>query len=106
MFFPDMIKIKSSPTTNILVLVASTLATIVSLILVFFLCELGESVANQYKLVDDELYQCDWYSFPIEVQRSLVIFRSYTQQPVLIQGFGNIRCVRNSFKNVSSINRS
>lgn len=72
----------------------------VTLAMIFFPCELGEMVTNQYELLDDELCQLDWYLFPIEMQRSLVIFMSFTQQPAMIRGFANVRCGRDTFKKV------
>lgn len=81
-------------------LLRPTIAMIVALVLVFLVCELGEMVTSQYESLNDELHQCDWYLFPVGMQRMLVIFMSYTQQPVLIRGYGNVRCVRVSFKNV------
>lgn len=69
--------------------------------LIFLLCELGEMVTNQYEMLDFEMYQCDWYLFSVGMQRSLVIFMSFSQQPIMIQGFGNTRCVRDTFKKVS-----
>lgn len=79
----------------------SIISIISALILIFYLCESGEMVTNQYKVLDFGLYQCDWYSFPIRMQRSLVVFMSYTQQPVMIQGFANVRCIRDTFKKVN-----
>lgn len=85
---------------NLMILAESTISTLVSLILVFFLCELGQMVSDQYEFLNDEVSQCDWYSFPMEMQRFFMVFISFTQHPVLIQGFGNTRCVRDTFKNV------
>lgn len=79
----------------------SIISIISALILIFYLCESGEMVTNQYKVLDFGLSQCDWYSFPIRMQRSLVVFMSYTQQPVMIQGFANVRCIRDTFKKVN-----
>lgn len=57
---------------------------------------------NQYELLNDEMYQCDWYSFLIEMQQMFVTFMSFTQQPVLIHGYGNTltQCRRDTFKKV------
>lgn len=71
-------------------------------VLIFLLCELGETVTNQHELLNDELCQCDWYLFSVGMQKLLVIFISLTQQPVLIRGFANIQCVRDTFKRVRS----
>lgn len=64
------------------------------------LCELGETVAYQYEMVNDELCQLDWHSFPMELQQLLPTFMSFAQQPVMIRGYGNTQCVRETFKKV------
>lgn len=92
--------IKSKSTIDFTELVAPIDAILGSLLLVFLLCEFGGNVTKQYELFDDELWKCDWYLFPIELERKYVIFMSYTQQPAMIRGYGNVRCVRDSFKNV------
>ena len=66
-----------------------------------FFCEMGEMVTDQFEKFNTKLYQCDWYLFPIEVQRMLVIFMSDTQKPVFIHGYGNILCIRENFKKVN-----
>lgn len=71
-----------------------------SFLATFFLCECGERVMNQFDEFHDEIYQCNWYSFPIEIQKMLVIAMSISQQPAIIQGFGNLLCTRDTFKRV------
>lgn len=75
-------------------------------ILIFFFCELGEMVTDQFHQFSDELGQCSWYLFPIELQRMLVTFMVNAQQPVIIHGFGNTLCTREAFKLVIDSNRT
>lgn len=79
---------------------------LISELIIFSLCELGETVTNQYEKLSDELYQCDWYSFPIEMQQMFVTFMSCTQQPVFIHGYGDTltQCTRETFKKVIKLN--
>lgn len=74
-------------------------------LLIFFLFELGEMVTNQYEMLNAELYQCDWHSFPLEMQRMFVTFMTCTQQPVFIHGYGNTltQCTRETLKKVIGI---
>lgn len=69
--------------------------------IIFSVCECGERVTHQSNTFNYELSQCDWYLMPIEVQRLLVVFMAYTQQPLLLRGYGNIVCTRDAFKSVS-----
>lgn len=78
-------------------------AVLYTTFLIFLVCELGETVTNQYEILNAELYQCtDWYSFPIGMQRMFVTFMSCTQRPVFIHGYGNklTQCTRETFKKV------
>lgn len=63
-------------------------------------CELGEIINNRFEDIAYELYQCNWYFFPIVLQRMLLNFMVGTQRPVLFRGFGNIACTRDAFKKV------
>lgn len=64
------------------------------------LCELGERMAGQWQAFNDALSQCDWYLFPMEMQRMFVILTVNAQQFKLIQGFGNLPCIRETVKRV------
>lgn len=74
-----------------------------SFCLIFFLCELGQKVTDQFAKFNTELYQSEWYLFPIGVQQMLATFMLDTQQPVFIRGSGNILCTREVFKKVLAL---
>lgn len=64
-------------------------------------CEFGSAVTDEFESFSNELYQCKWYLYPIEIKQMMVIFIAETQDTVFVQGFGNIVCVRDSFKKVN-----
>lgn len=66
-----------------------------------FFCEFGEMVTSQFDAYDIEIYRCGWYLLPIEMQKLFLIFKSNTQQPKIIRGYGNILCTREIFKEVN-----
>lgn len=68
-----------------------------------FFCELGGMVTDQFGKFNTKLAQCHWYSYPIKIQRMLLIFMVDTQQPVFIEGYGHIICIRENFKKVQHI---
>lgn len=68
---------------------------------IFFYCELGQAVTNQFNHFDDALCQCKWYLCAVDLQQMLLTFMSDTQQPMLLRGYANIVCARDSFKNVT-----
>lgn len=81
-------------------MVPAFICMISSLATIFIVCEFGHQLTSQFNAFDDKLFQSNWYSYPIEVQRMLVTVMATTQQLAYIEGFGNIQCTRNSFKEV------
>lgn len=65
--------------------------------LIFFLCECGEFVMDQFGEFDYELCQCNWYLFPVEMQRMIVIV---IMRPPIIRGYAVTECTREAFKRV------
>ena len=74
-----------------------------SFAIIFALCELGAQVTKQFNTLNEELGQSKWYMLTIEVQKMILIFMSDAEQPVFLQGYGNIECTRDAFKNVIGI---
>lgn len=71
-----------------------------SLILIVMFCELGQRFTSQFDRIDLETLSLHWYTFPYEVQTILPIIIIGTQKPVEFVGFCNIRCTRETLKNV------
>lgn len=67
----------------------------------FLFCTFGEMVTHQFNVFSEELYMCDWYMFPLELQRMLIIFIANAQQPATVHGFGDTTCTRDTFKRVN-----
>lgn len=67
---------------------------------IFFFCEFGECITSEFNGLDDDFIQLDWHSFPIEIKHQLPITVAGLQQPVVIQGFGNLVFTRDAFKKV------
>lgn len=57
-------------------------------------------VGEQFNLLDDALCECDWYLFPMEMQQIFITVMAGTQQPTIVQGFGNVLCTRETFSKV------
>lgn len=72
-----------------------------SLVEIFFFCELGERITNQFRKIDEEVWTIQWYTLPIEVQKIYAMIMIGTQLPVMLIGIGDIECTRKAFKNVS-----
>ena len=76
-----------------------------SFIFIFIFCNFGEMFTKNFNEVNYAMAECDWYQFPIDIQRHLPIILINTQQTVMLQGFGNIDLSRDTFKRVSVIKR-
>lgn len=91
---------QSQPNPNPIEILTQSILVTWSFILIFFLCQCGQFVTNQFDYFDDKLYQCNWHLFPIEIQRMLVIVMTNTQRPSTVHGFANTFCTRDAFKGV------
>lgn len=66
----------------------------------FIFCNLGENMTTRFSQIDNLIYCCDWYTFPYEIQRILPTVMMSAQQPIIFQGFANLKCTREAFKKV------
>lgn len=68
--------------------------------MIAFFCEFSEQMITGFVKFNDEIYRCEWYVLPNQLQRMYLMFTLDTQQPKMIQGYGNISCTREAFKKV------
>lgn len=61
---------------------------------------MGEVVAHAFDQFHTDLCFCNWYLFPIDVQKMFCLVMMNSQQPVIVQGYGNTLCTRFAFKTV------
>lgn len=69
-----------------------------SFVQIFVFCDSSEHVTIKFDEID--IYQSNWYAFPARVRRALPIVILNTQEPVVLKGFGNIICTRETFQKV------
>lgn len=98
--FSNSLQLQSEENTNPVAMIFPSFIVCISFSVLSFYCECGIRVINQFSHFDETVCKCDWYTFPIELQRMLLIFMTSTQQPPLIHGFANAACTRESLKNV------
>lgn len=94
--------LKSEDDSNSMELISPLLYAFWSFAPIFMYCEFGNAVTDEFESFSDELCQCKWYSLPIELQKMMVVFIEGTQEPIIVRGFCNIVCIRDSFKKVTS----
>lgn len=63
-------------------------------------CNYGEYLVHRFDMVEQELYKSDWYLFPLEMQRMLIVVIPNLQHPTVIRGYGNVTCTRQTSKTV------
>ena len=66
-------------------------------------CDVNERLTGKFERFDDDLWEQNWYLYPIKLQQMFLIFGLDTQQPVNVRGYGNILCTRETLKKVISI---
>lgn len=72
-----------------------------SFFMIFLHCNFGEIITNAFSDINEQLYQCDWYTFPLDIQRMQATILINTERPILLKGFGNILSTRDTFKRVN-----
>lgn len=75
-----------------------------SIACIFLFCEFGNMVTIEFEDLNEIIGQLNWYSYPNDVQRMMPIIMIVAQESVIIHGYGNIACVRESFVKVGLIN--
>lgn len=65
----------------------------------YFFCYFGK-VTHHFNGFNKKLCDCNWFLFPNKMKRIYLIVLSGTQQPAVIQGYGNTVCTRDAFKKV------
>lgn len=96
---------QKSDHTNLTDLSNSMIDVAWTFVLILSVCELGEKVTNHFELFDEELCNCDWLSFPLEIQRLYLIVLLGAEQPGVIQGYAQTACTRSTFKKAMELIR-
>lgn len=71
-----------------------------SFVQIFLHCEFGERLIERFNEIDDEMIQCDWYTFPFNIQKMWPFVIKGVQRPIILIGYGNVTCTREAFQNV------
>lgn len=69
-------------------------------------CSLGERLIDEFYTIKDATYECQWYSYSIEVQRIIQLIIVDAQEPKILKGFGNISSSHETYKKVINISIS
>lgn len=99
-FFLCFLLKADSENSSPIVLIFACITMFYSIILIFFVCELGQMTSNEFSAFDEELCQLNWHAFPIKMQKVLVIFMSFTQRQTILSAYGLTECTRDAFKTV------
>lgn len=92
---------KSINTGHIVDIVHPVVPLIVVSKWVFFYCYFGDNVTTQFEHLHILIYQWNWITLPIEIQKLLPTVMLITGKPVYLKGVANIRCTKEVFKRVS-----
>lgn len=81
-------------------MIPSAIGLFWSLALFYSFCQFGQRLTDHFSELEMAISECDWYLFPEETQRILPIIIVAYQRHVTLQGFGNVSCTRETFKQV------
>lgn len=69
---------------------------------IFVFCDTSERVCTNFAAID--IYSdCNWYAFPMHIQHDMLIIIANSKRRVVLTGFGNIVCNRETFNKVIAI---
>lgn len=69
---------------------------------ILFFCEFGQRVSAAFENIHDTISLAEWYAFPLRTQKLLPVMMIVAEHQISIKVFGNISCVRETFKTVST----
>lgn len=67
---------------------------------IYLVCSFGNQVTDRLIEINDMMFGCAWYQYPIELRRSQLMMMS-AQRPIYIEGFPNSKCTLDTFKEVN-----
>lgn len=82
------------------VMIFVLLKSLYAFVMIFNYCEACETFRKYFDGFYDDLNRLNWYNYPINIQRMMVIVIATAQKPAEIVGYGNVLCTRNLFKSV------
>lgn len=64
----------------------------------YIMCDVGDDVTTCFGHISDAIYDCPWHKLPVNLRKYFPSMILIAQKPIYIQGMGNIRCTRETFK--------
>lgn len=74
---------------------------VVTICSILIFCEISEKITNIFMEIYFEMEQIKWYLFTIKKRRIYMAIISFSQKPIILDGFGSIQGSRVAFKNVN-----
>ena len=63
-------------------------------------CYFGDKVTTAFDDLNETIYQCDWYLFPMEMRKYIPAILRMAQEPVQMHAFGTYHCTLETLKTV------
>lgn len=74
----------------------------VALLTAFTACEIGQQINYAFAGIYSTVDHLNWYLLPIKLKRIFPMIIGITQQPIEMECFGSVTCVRPVFKDVNN----
>ncbi|XP_031634995.1 odorant receptor 94a-like [Contarinia nasturtii] len=72
----------------------------VVLMWLFIYCYFGDELTNRFDVIQNKVYLCNWYLFPLNLQKCIPMIIFSMHKPIHLQGFGSSSCTRDTFKKI------
>lgn len=70
---------------------------------IYFFCIFGQRLSNNFENLNESVFMCEWYRFPVKSRKLINAMLLAAQYPVYIRGFGSSSCTLETFKEVRII---
>lgn len=81
-------------------IVRATFSLVSIIFWIFFVFNMGDTITRRFERVSNSVYSCRSVDFPPKSRKYVNTMLVVAQKPIYIQGFGNVRCTRETFKSV------
>lgn len=66
----------------------------------YLFCYIGNHLTREFSRFGDEVYQLDWYMFPLQLQNNLPMALVLMQKNVYLEAYGGVGCTLKVFQRV------
>lgn len=94
------LNLKSLENASTIEVIHFAVPTIIGMTWLLVLCSSGDYLTQRFDSVSNAIYLLDWYTFPTDIQKDLLILLTLAQNSIYLEGYADIQCTNEIFKKV------